>query len=116
MVIVEVDREDPFQVALVENHHVVQAIAPDTTDDPLHVRILPRAARSRDHFFDEKTVHAVAKSLTVDSISIAKQMLRCSIPWKGLDHLLPYPLGRRVHRDIEINHLSTVVCKDDENV
>ena len=34
MVIVEVDREDPFQVALVENDHVVQAIAPDTTDDP----------------------------------------------------------------------------------
>ena len=45
MVIVEVDREDPFQMALVENDHVVQAIAPDTTDDPFHVRILPRAAR-----------------------------------------------------------------------
>ena len=28
--------EDPFPVALVENDYVVQAIAPDTADEPLH--------------------------------------------------------------------------------
>ena len=44
MVIVEVVREDPFEVARVENDHVVHAIAADTTYDPLHVWILPRAA------------------------------------------------------------------------
>ena len=71
MVIFEVFREDPFQVALVEDDHVVQAIAPDTTDDPLHVRILLRAARSRDHFFDEETVNATAKALAINRISIA---------------------------------------------
>ena len=40
MVIVEVARENSFQVALVENDRVVQTIAADTSDDPFHVRIL----------------------------------------------------------------------------
>ena len=71
MVILEVTLQDPFQVVLIENDHVVQTIAADTADAPLDVRILPRAARSRDHFFDEKTVHAMAKALAINRISIA---------------------------------------------
>jgi len=116
MVILEIPREDPFQVALVENDDVIQTISADTANNSFHIRILPGASRCRDYLFNEEAPHAAAESLTIDGIAIPKQIARCGIPRKGLDHLLSHPLDRRVLRDIERDYLWTIVRKDHENL
>ena len=116
MVILEVTLQDPFQVVLIENDHVVQIIAADTADAPLDVRILPRAPGCCDHFFDEETVHTAVKTLAIDRISVTKRVARCGIPGEGFDHLLCDPLGRRVLRDIKVENLTTLVSQHDKDV
>jgi hypothetical protein len=43
MVIGEVAGQDAAEVALAENKHVIQALAPDRSDESLRERVLPRA-------------------------------------------------------------------------
>ena len=42
MVVVDVRREDAAQMALVEDHDVIQTLAANRTDDALDVCVLPR--------------------------------------------------------------------------
>lgn len=42
MVVVQVVPEYSPQMSLVQNDHVIQALAPNRTDHPLDVRVLPR--------------------------------------------------------------------------
>jgi hypothetical protein len=42
VVVADIASEDPSQMVLVEDHHVVQAFPPDGTNDAFDIRILPR--------------------------------------------------------------------------
>ena len=42
MAILKVPSENPKEMELVKDDHAVQALAPQRTDQALHVRILPR--------------------------------------------------------------------------
>jgi hypothetical protein len=39
-------------MSLVQDHHMIQAVAAETPNEPLHVGILPRTPRSDQYFFD----------------------------------------------------------------
>jgi hypothetical protein len=41
MVIAEVARENPHEMPFVQDDHLIEHLAPDTTDEPFDVRILP---------------------------------------------------------------------------
>jgi hypothetical protein len=42
MVIADVCRQEPLQMSLMQDHHVIQALATDAPDEPLDRRVLPR--------------------------------------------------------------------------
>src|SRR5215216_2501142 len=71
MIILEVLGQKPPEMALVQDDHVVQALATDTPDDSLHVGILPRTSGSDDHFFDAHVAHALPKRGAVDTVSVS---------------------------------------------
>jgi hypothetical protein len=50
MVVSEIAGQDATEVALAEDEHVIQALAPDRADEPLHERVLPRALRRDEDF------------------------------------------------------------------
>ena len=52
VIVIEIIREDVFQVRFVQHDHVVQAFAADRADQPFNVGILPRRTRSADDFFN----------------------------------------------------------------
>jgi hypothetical protein len=52
VVVSEVAGQDAAKVSLAEDEHVMQALAPDRADEPLHERVLPRAVRRRDNLRD----------------------------------------------------------------
>ena len=53
---------------------MIQALAPDRTDQALAERILPGAARRREDFLDLHPLHALGKVLAVDVIAIAQEI------------------------------------------
>jgi hypothetical protein len=74
MVILEVTGQEPPQMALMQDHHVVQALATDTPDEPLHVGILPGTSGGSPHVFDAHMPHPLPKGVTVDPLAIAEEI------------------------------------------
>jgi multidrug resistance efflux pump len=52
LVIVDIRGQDAAQMALVEDHKVIQALATNRTDHALDVSVLPRGAWGRDDLSD----------------------------------------------------------------
>ena len=115
MVIGEITAENPFEMALVEDNHVIQTLPANATNDTFDMGILPRAPRCGGTFFHSQTVHASSKVISVDSIAITQQVLRRRLPWKSLNKLLRRPFGRWMLRYIKVDDLPSIVAQDDEH-
>ena len=115
MVIVSVAREDVLQMALPQNDHVIQALPTYRTDDPFGIGILPGRARCRQHLRYSKRFALAAKSLTVDGISIAKQVSRSLVHSIRFHELPRRPAGCRMGCDVEMKNPSPVVSQNDEH-
>ena len=44
--------QNTAQMPVVQHDHMVECVAPNTADDPLHIRILPWRSRGYVDFFD----------------------------------------------------------------
>jgi hypothetical protein len=53
--------------------------------------------------------------LTVDSVTIPKQIDGGGVVWEGVDELLGRPGGGRMLRDVEVDDAPAVVGEDDED-
>jgi len=51
----DVGRDDAPKMRLVQEDHVIEALAPDRADDAFHVRMLPRTRRCRHDLGDAHT-------------------------------------------------------------
>jgi len=71
-------------MAFVQDTHVVQAFTPDTPDQPLDVRILPRTPGGDYDFLDPHMPHPLPKGGAIGAVPIAQQILRCFIPYNWL--------------------------------
>ena len=71
LVVVEYEREDAAQMALVEDHDVIQTFATNRTYDALDVCVLPGRAWCRDDFCDPHRIDSVAELCAVRRVTIA---------------------------------------------
>jgi hypothetical protein len=107
--------QDSAQMLLAEYHHVVQAVAPDGSNQPLCIRVLPGTGRSRPDLADTHASDSLAERLTVDRIAIAQQPAGRRVIRKRLNDLLRGPGGRRMLRDVEVNDPPALMEKDDDD-
>ena len=52
MIIIEIARQDSFQMTIAQYDDMIQAIPPDAANHALHKSILPRTSRRGGHLFD----------------------------------------------------------------
>src|SRR5208283_3072674 len=95
---------------------MIEAFAPNGTNHPLHVRPLPRRARSGQHFMDAYVSHLFSEFKAEDSITVAQQVTRELVKGKGLPQLLSCPLGSRVGGHIEVQNATPVVGQYQKHV
>jgi hypothetical protein len=76
VVLLEVPGEDVSQVALAENHDVVETLSAERADQAFGEGILPRASGSREDFLDLHAPHTLAEGVPVDGVSIAEEIAR----------------------------------------
>jgi hypothetical protein len=60
----------------VEHGHVVQALAPNRTDDALDVGPLPGRSRGAQHSVDTQVSHLSPEGIAEDGIAVAQQIAR----------------------------------------
>ena len=67
----------PVQGGLMENNHVIEALAAKGADDAFHVGTLPRGSRCRQNFLDSHGFHILPKLTAEDPVAVPKQVI-CS--------------------------------------
>jgi len=80
---------------------MIEALAPNGTNHPLHVGSLPRGSRRGQHFVDVHVSHLFSELVAEDSIAVAQQVTRDMVEGKGLPQLLSRPLCGGVGSHIE---------------
>jgi hypothetical protein len=102
-------------VPLAENEHVVQTLAPDRADEPLHERVLPRAVSRREHFEDPHAHEAWPDGVAVDRVAIAEEGGGRGVVRERLHDLLGGPGGGGMLGDVEVEDAPPVVGEHDKD-
>jgi hypothetical protein len=98
MVISAISRERATQRAFVEYNIMVQALAPNGANEPLHISPLPRTPGRRQYLFDSHCPYLADKLLAEDPIAVAQQIAWRTLPRKSIPQLLHRPLRCRIIR------------------
>src|SRR4051794_40433153 len=109
MVIADIGRKRVTQRAFTEHNDVVQTLAANRADEPLHIRPLPRGSGRREYLFDSHGLHLLDELLTEDSIAVAQQITRRTLPGKSIAKLLGRPLRRRMSGDAHLENTAAVM-------
>jgi hypothetical protein len=115
MVVREVARQDATQVAFAQDEDVIQALAPDRADEPLHEGVLPRAGGRGQHFTESHAFHALPERVTVDRVAIAKEVGWPGVVRERVHDLLGRPVCGGVFGHVEVDDAAAVVGEHDKD-
>lgn len=102
-------------MARIQDDDMVKTIPSDGSDQPLHVRVLPRTPGRAQNLLDAQTIDAPAKCFPIYRVATPKRILRSAIPREGFDNRLACPLRGRILGDVEMNHLAPVMREYDQD-
>jgi len=114
VIVIHVRAKSSPEMAFAKNDHAVETLAPDGPDDSLCVRILPRALRCGDNFFDTHCPESGSELFAVDPVTITKQITWCFVPRKRFGQLPSGPRRRRIRGDGEVDNLPAFMSPHDE--
>src|SRR4030095_4320939 len=102
------DTTGAAQSAFIGNDDVVEALATNRPDQPLHVGVLPRRSWSREDFFDPECRGRRRPSVE-RRIAIANQISWRLVPRKRFAQLLRSPRRRGTVGDSDVNETAAVL-------
>jgi hypothetical protein len=102
-------------VPFAKDEYVIQTLAADRADEPLHEGILPRAVGRGQDFTDPHALDSSAECLPVDAVTITQEVGRGGVVRESVDELLGGPRGGRMLGHVEVDDASTVVGEHDED-
>lgn len=106
----------PVKRSLVEDDHMIQALAAYRADDALDVGSLPGATGRGKHFLAAHIADLLHKVVAENPIPIPQEITRCRVPGKRTAELLSGPFHRWMRRYAEVENPATVVCQNQEHV
>src|SRR6202051_5116854 len=103
-------------MCLAEDNDVVQALAPDRSDQPFHKAILPRRGWRGRLVADAHGAQSACDDAAIDPIPIADHVVRSLVPRKRLGYLTCNPLRCRICCDVDPDEVSAVEPDDDQGI
>ena len=100
---------------LAEYDHMIETLPPNRSDQPLGVRILPRAGRTREDLTDPHAGDSASERVTIDPVAISQQPARGGVVRKRFNDLLGRPRRRRMLGDVDVNDPPAVMHQHDED-
>src|SRR6202166_3503887 len=108
VVVVSVRFQHPAQMRLAQANHMIDALAPDRSDQPFGKAILPRRAWCSGLVPDAHGTQSAGDDNAVDSIPISDHIARSHLPGKSLGYLTCHPLRRRGGCDVNPDEISAI--------
>src|SRR5712672_3044584 len=99
-----------------QNNHMIDALAPDRSDQPFGKAILPRRGWCGRLVPDAHGAKSACDNAPIDPIPIADEVVRSLIPGKGLRYLTRDPFCRRICCDVDPDEVSAAEPDDDEGI
>ena len=116
VVVVDVFREDPYQMRFVEDDDMVKTVSTNCTDHTFNERILPgRTWRDYD-LLDSHMIESLLEVFAVYAITITNQVFRRIVEGEGFNDLLCGPSRLRMCGNVEVNQFAPIESKHDEAV
>src|ERR1700719_1847130 len=103
-------------MCLAEDNDVVQALAPDRSDQPFGKAVLPGRGWRGRLVPDAHGAQSACDDTAIDPIPIAHEVARSLIPRKCLRYLTCNPFGRRMCCDVDPDEVSAVQPDNDEGI
>ena len=99
VIIVRVRTKYVTQMPLAEHHDMIKTFAPDRTDQPFSMSILPWRSRRRWSVTYAHRANASGKDVTKGPITIVNEILGCVLPAKRFGELSRNPFAGRMSRN-----------------
>src|SRR5262249_26554982 len=116
VVIASIGSQDPAQMCFAPDDEMVDAFAPDRSDQPFSEAILPRRSRSNGLIPDAHGTQTACDDGAVDAIPIANNELRGLVPRESFAELARDPVSGRICSYVDPDEVSPVQPNDDEGV
>ena len=116
LVIADVFRKQPFQMAFIERDDMVQQVAAAASHPALRRAILPGAFEGSANRMDAQGANSDGDFQSVLGIAIEKQKPGSGIKGKGFAQLLDDPQASGVLGDVEVQNASAFVADDEEAI
>src|SRR5712672_355631 len=116
VVVMGVRFQNATQMRLAQDNHMIDALAPDRSDQPFGKAILPRRGWRGRLVPDAHGAQSACDDRNIDAIPIADKVTRRFIPRKCLRYLTCNPFGRRICCDVDPDQVSAVEPDDDEGI
>lgn len=81
---------------------VIQTLTSNRTDQPLHIRVLPKGLRRTQNFSDTEPSGCFRELLSIAFIPVTHEKPRSAVPWESFEQLMGYPFrgGILGHRNV----------------
>src|SRR6202790_5720532 len=116
VVIASIGFQDPTQIRLAPNHHVIQTLPSNRSDQPFGRAILPGRGWCGRLVPDAHGAQSARDDAAIDLVAIADEVVRSLIPRKCLRYLTCNPFRRRICCDVDPDEVSAVEPDDDEGI
>src|SRR6266567_6272083 len=108
VVIAGISSQDPAQMRLARDDNVVEALAPNRSDQPFGKTVLPRRRWCNGLVPNAHSVQSACNDGAIDAIPIANEVARRFNPRECLRYLARDPFGCRICCDVDPDQGSAV--------
>ena len=109
--------QDPLQMALIEDEHVVQALGSDGPHPALGYGIGSRRSEWRANLGNTNIAHPTIECGAVTTVAVMNEKSwRLAIPSAAFDHLLSRPRGGGTRRHVHVENLPAGVIDHEEHI
>lgn len=101
-----------MQMVFAKDSDMIGTFATNAPIQSLSIQILPGTVIGSQHLFDVHRFNALSKPISMDTISIPKQISGRGVPRERLNTLLRGSFGRGMRSHIEVNDPTPEVTQD----
>ena len=116
VVVLDIRREQPFQMRFVEGNHLIVQFAPAAADPPLGNAILPKTTDDSPNGMDVHGANRIGHFAAILGVVVEEEKLGGRFIGEGFSYLLHDPYAGRMSSNIEVQNASSIMPNQEEAI
>jgi hypothetical protein len=108
--------EQAPEVRFPEDDHVIEKLAPASSNPALRDSVLPGTSVRSAYGIDAEVPDRSHDLRREDRVAVEKEVVKGAIGWEGLSKLLDHPAGAGIRGDVEVDQPSASMIDNEPDV